>query len=43
LAVPYLVIRAASTWAADKLVLDAESTDTTSIAFPNDRSARSTR
>jgi hypothetical protein len=37
-AVPYLLTRAALIWAADMLVPDAGSTDTTAIAFPNDMS-----
>ena len=37
-AVPYLLTRAALTWAADMLGPDAGSTDTTAIAFPNDMS-----
>ncbi len=36
--VPYLLTRAALTWAADMLGPDAGSTDTTAIAFPNDMS-----
>ena len=36
--VPYLLTRAVLIWAADMLVPDAGSTDTTAIAFPNDMS-----
>ena len=36
--VPYLLTRAALTWAVDKLAPDAGSIDTAAIAFPNDMS-----
>src|SRR5579863_5207148 len=37
-ALPYLLTRAALTWASDRLAPDAGCTDATAIAFPNDMS-----